>query len=87
MIPSNPRILVCPYCGKEKEIMSLISRNTCGAEYWSDNKQIAPMLPEISYVQRCLQCNNIGLTNVQDIHQITKGLPPISNLLIISTHK
>ena len=50
MMPGNPRILICPFCGTEKQIMSLISGNTFGAELWSDNKQIAPMLPEISYV-------------------------------------
>lgn len=27
--------------------------DTFVAELWSDNKQIAPMLPEISYVQKC----------------------------------
>ena len=56
MIPGNPQILTCPHCGGKKEVMSLVSGNTCGAEYWSDNKQIAPMLPEISYVQKCPHC-------------------------------
>ena len=52
----NPLILTCPFCGKEKEIMSLVSGNTFDSELWSDNKQIAPMLPEISYVQKCPHC-------------------------------
>ena len=56
MMPGNPQILTCPFCGKEKEIMSLVSGNTFGSELWSDNKQIAPMLPEISYVQKCPHC-------------------------------
>lgn len=51
MLPGNPQILTCPFCGKEKEIMSLMSGNTRGIIRWSDNKQIARMLPEISYVQ------------------------------------
>lgn len=58
MLPSNARIISCPHCGGEKEIMSLMSGNTIGAEYWSDAKQIAPMLPEPSPVQKCPQCGN-----------------------------
>lgn len=56
MNPGNPQILTCPHCGKQKEIMSLLSGNTFGATLWSDNKQIAPMLPEISLVQKCPHC-------------------------------
>ena len=36
--------------------MSIVSGNTFGARLWSDNKQIARMLPEISYVQKCPNC-------------------------------
>ena len=50
------QILTCPHCGQTKEIMSLMSGNTFGAKFWSDNKRVAPMLPEISYVQKCLHC-------------------------------
>lgn len=67
MSPGNSRILICPFCGKKKEIMSLRSGNTFGAEMWSDNKQIAPMLPEISYVQRCPQCGKYYITERQEL--------------------
>ena len=56
MLPDNARIVKCPYCGKEKELMSLASGNTIGAEYWSDDKCIAPMLPRVSPVQKCPNC-------------------------------
>lgn len=56
MIPGNAEIVKCPFCGTEKELMTLISGNTCGAEYWSDNKRIAPMLPSVSPVQKCPEC-------------------------------
>ena len=56
MIPGKSRILTCPYCGEEKEVMSIVSGNTFGARLWSDNKRIARMLPEISYVQKCPNC-------------------------------
>ena len=73
MMPGNPRILVCPFCGKEKEIMSLISGNTFGAELWSDNKQIAPMLPEISYVQKCPHCGKYYITGRQEVKYAKDG--------------
>lgn len=56
MIPGNAEIVKCPYCGTEQELMTLVSGNTCGAEYWSDNKRIAPMLPSVSPVQKCPHC-------------------------------
>lgn len=63
MIPGNSQILTCPYCGEEKEVMSIVSGNTFGARLWSDNKQIAPMLPEISYVQKCPECGKYYITS------------------------
>lgn len=56
MLPGNAEIVKCPYCGTEKELMTLLSGNTFGAEYWSDNKRIAPMLPSVSPVQKCPNC-------------------------------
>lgn len=56
MVPSNAKIVKCPYCGTEKELMCLASGNTFGAEFWSDNKRIAPMLPQISPIQKCQRC-------------------------------
>lgn len=63
MLPGNPQILTCPYCGQTKNIMSLLSGNTFGAQLWSDNKQIAPMLPEISY-KNVRIARNKGLSNI-----------------------
>lgn len=54
MLPGNPRIVTCPFCGAQKRLMTLMSGNTIGAKYWSDNKQEAPMLPKVSYVQKFL---------------------------------
>ena len=73
MLPGNPRILIGPFCGTEKQIMSLISGNTFGAELWSDNKQIAPMLPEISYVQKCPHCGKYYITGRQKVMYAKDG--------------
>lgn len=61
------RILICPHCGIKKEIMSLISGNTFNAEYWSDGKRIASMLPEISLIQKCPSCNRYYLIYKQSV--------------------
>ena len=73
MMPGNPQILICPFCGTEKQLMSLISGNTFGAELWSDNKQIAPMLPEISYVQKCPHCGKYYITGRQEVKYAKDG--------------
>ena len=72
-MPGNPQILICPFCGTEKQIMSLISGNTFGAELWSDNKQIAPMLPEISYVQKCPHCGKYYITGRHEVKYAKDG--------------
>lgn len=80
MLPYYARILKCPYCGTKKEIMSLASGNTFGAQLWSDNKRIAPMLPEISYIQKCPHCGKYYITARQkteyshDKYSFEKGI-------------
>ena len=56
MIPGNAKIVKCPYCGTKKDLFTMLSGNTFGATFWSDNKRIAPMLPMVSPVQKCPSC-------------------------------
>lgn len=56
MIPGPANILSCPFCGGEKEVMSLVSGNTFGGTVWSDTRREYPMLPEVSPIQQCLHC-------------------------------
>ena len=65
MRPGPSQILTCPHCGAKKRIMTIASGNTFGAALFSDNKFIAPMLPEISYVQRCLYCDKYFIRSRQ----------------------
>ena len=81
MIPGNPQILTCPFCGTEKQIMSLVSGNTIGAKVWSDNKQKAPMLPEISYVQKCPHCGKYYIMDRQDVKFAEDGYSVEDGLL------
>lgn len=74
MIPGPPQILICPFCGGKKQIMSLISGNTFGAELWSDNKLIAPMLPNISYIQKCPHCGKYYILGRQETNFAKDGV-------------
>lgn len=56
MIPGPANILSCPFCGSEKEVMSLVSGNTFGGTVWSDTRREYPMLPEVSPIQQCPHC-------------------------------
>lgn len=65
MLPGPGQILTCPHCGAHKEVLSLLSGNTFGQEVWSDNKTIAPMLPRVSFVQKCPSCGGYFLMSRQ----------------------
>lgn len=56
MLPAHSALLRCPHCGALKEVLQLMSGNTFGATLWSDGKEIAPMLPRVSRIQRCPTC-------------------------------
>ena len=73
MNPGHPQIATCPSCGAEKELLSLMSGNTFGARYWSDNKREAPMLPQVSYVQKCPQCGKYYILSRQKTRQAKDG--------------
>ena len=69
MLLDNSQILTCPYCGTEKEVLSLLSGNTIDAEIWSDNKCIYPMLPEVSLIQKCPNCGKYyNMTKQEERH-------------------
>jgi DNA-directed RNA polymerase subunit RPC12/RpoP len=61
MLPGKARILTCPHCGSKKEVMSLLSGNTLDARYWSDLKIEAPMMPQVSFIQKCAECGKYFL--------------------------
>lgn len=63
MIPGNAKIVKCPYCGTKKELFTMVSGNTFGATFWSDNKRIAPRLPMVSPVQKCPRCGKYYFEN------------------------
>lgn len=56
MLPGNALIVKCPHCKKEKELMTLLSGNTFGGKQWWDLKTSYPMLPHVSWVQKCPHC-------------------------------
>ena len=54
----NDLIIKCPLCDSEKALISIVSGNTGGSVLWSDGYMYAPMLPELSKVQKCYECGN-----------------------------
>ena len=56
MLPDYSDVLKCPFCGGEKEVLALMSGNTCGGQSWSDVKTDYPMLPRVSPIQKCPIC-------------------------------
>ena len=73
MLPGHPRILTCPFCGTEKLVMTLQSGNTFGMVMWSDNKQDAPMLPQVSFVQKCPHCGKYYIIERQEFKMTQEG--------------
>ena len=63
MLPGPAIILSCPLCGGEKELMSITSGNTTRQTLWSDTRSVYPMLPELSQIQKCPQCNRYYFLN------------------------
>lgn len=61
MTPGRAKIIRCPYCWKKKRLLTIESGNTIHAEFWSDGKMIAPMLPQVSPVQKCPRCGKYYL--------------------------
>lgn len=61
MLPAPAKLYKCPYCGKTKPMLSLMSGNTFVGELWSDGKAIYPMLPKLSTIQKCANCGRYSL--------------------------
>ena len=71
MRPGPTLAVDCPKCGKEKKLMSLLSGNTFGARQWSDAYQYAPMLPQLSPVQKCPECGYYFMLSEDALHRAT----------------
>ena len=56
MLPGPDQVVACPRCGWFARHFTLMSGNTFGARVWTDGKQVAPMLPGVPPVAKCLHC-------------------------------
>lgn len=66
MLPDKETLLVCPHCGTNKAVLSLASGNTFGGRQWWDFKTDYPMLPHVSFVQKCPACNKYYIRNLTE---------------------
>lgn len=48
--------LTCPHCGDTKRILNLFCADTYRKEFWSDFRDVAPWMPRIFPIQKCLLC-------------------------------
>jgi phage FluMu protein Com len=81
MIPGPPLRKECPHCKAVKELMSLVSGNTCGGVHWSDTKKEYPMLPQNSDVQKCPECGKYYFLADAKTLPAEKRKNPFMNLL------
>ena len=65
MLPDYSKTLTCPHCQGKKEVLSLASGNTFNGQMWSDTKTVYPMLPKVSFVQKCPHCGGYYLLSRQ----------------------
>lgn len=65
MILDRSQIVTCPYCGKQKELISVISEDLYNASCWSDDKILVPLLPVVSPVQKCNRCGKYFMFHKQ----------------------
>ena len=63
----------CPFCGEEKEVLTLESGNTFDGQQWSDARRIYPMLPQVSPIQKCPSCGKYFFTEDAERRHATEG--------------
>lgn len=56
MIPGPYQIISCQYCEGLAKYRTLTSGNTLRATFWSDGKNVSPMLPQPPIVVKCQHC-------------------------------
>jgi len=72
----------CPKCGKLSKKGTLLSGNSFGSTYFSDGKQISPMMPEFPSIVKCKKCKSFYWLN--DENEI---LPEIGDGKLSSSEK
>ena len=55
MTPGPTRIIQCPGSDEIRQVPSIGSGNTFGAQFWTDGYMVAPMLPDFPAITRCTQ--------------------------------
>ncbi|GJQ61403.1 MAG: hypothetical protein SCALA702_04560 [Melioribacteraceae bacterium] len=59
MLPGPDIYYECPDCKTKVYVLSLLSGNTFGADFFSDGRCYAPMLPEYPLLTKCTYCGKI----------------------------
>lgn len=67
MLPGKDEYYKCPDCGTLLVQATIMSGNTFGAKFYSDGKQIAPMLQNFPVISKCEDCERIFWLNETNI--------------------
>ncbi|MGM9815661.1 MAG: hypothetical protein ACI304_01210 [Lepagella sp.] len=62
------KILICPFCGSKKGVITLLSGNTIDGTVWSDTRRHYPMMPELSPIQKCPHCSKFYFIEQAESH-------------------
>lgn len=62
------KILICPFCGGKKGVITLLSGNTFDGTVWSDTRRHYPMMPELSPIQKCPHCSKFYFIEQAESH-------------------
>lgn len=76
MIPGPDQIVACPKCDAIAKYATILSGNNAGATFWTDGRQIAPMLPSTPSVVKCHHCANYyWLADAKRLGRVYDGDP------------
>ena len=63
--PGPDTIRECPGCKAQVREQTTLSGNTFRAQYWTDGKREAPMLPDFPWLVKCPKC---GKRKVEQVY-------------------
>lgn len=73
MMPSLPIVIRCTKCGNQMKKQVLYSGNTFEANFYTDGKMEAPMLPELPQITKCPACKDLFW--VDEAEEISEYFP------------
>ena len=87
MFPGVPVIRLCSECSGFIEEQTLLSGNTLGAEFWTDGRMIAPMLPDQHLFYKCPHCDSLLWSDELEEVQVSEIQSGIESYTVPAMHE